>query len=132
MQEFTFKEYSKYRSIDDIEWFDVICGNLVGRFGWLKYNLERSLGIVSNDEEEMELAENEVVKTIDEINRYLDLIGEIYDIFTKLTIKETENYDSIMQQIVDSNEILKGKQFRLITAGFTNTIYSVEYYINRI
>ena len=127
-----FKEYSKYRSIDDIEWFDVICGNLVGRFGWLKYNLERSLGIVSNDEEEMELAENEVVKTIDEINRYLDLIGEMYDIITKLTIKETEKYDSVMKQIVDSNEILKGNQFKLITAGFTNTIYSVDNYIIRI
>ena len=81
-----FKEYSKYRNIEDIEWYDVICGNLVGRFGWLKYNLERSLGIVSNDEEEMKLAENEVVKTIDEINRYLDLIGDMYDIITKSTI----------------------------------------------
>ena len=45
----------------------------------------RLLGeIVSNDEEEMKLAENEVVKTIDEINRYLDLIGDMYDIITKL------------------------------------------------
>lgn len=127
-----FKEYSKYRNIEDIEWYDVICGNLVGRFGWLKYNLERSLGIVSNDEEEMKLAENEVIKTIDEINRYLDLIGDMDDIITKLTIKETENYDSVMQKIVDNNEILKGKQFKLITAGFTNTIYSVDNYIIRI
>ena len=127
-----FKEYSKYRNIEDIDWYDVICGNLVGRFGWLKYNLERSLGIVSNDEEEMKLAENEVIKTIDEINRYLDLIGDMYDIITKLTIKETENYDSVIEQIVNGNEMLKGKQFRLITAGFTNTIYSVQNYIIRI
>lgn len=83
-----FKEYSKYRSINNIDWYDVICGNLVGRFGWLKYNLERSLGIVSNDEEEMKLAANEVIKTIDEINRYLDLIGDMYDIIIKLTIKD--------------------------------------------
>ena len=127
-----FKEYSRYRSIDNTEWFDVICGNLVGKFEWLKYNLERSLGIVSNDEEEINLAENEVIKTIDEINRYLDLIGDMDDIITKLTIKETENYDSVMQKIVDSNEILKGKQFKLITAGFTNTIYSVDNYIIRL
>lgn len=127
-----FKEYFKYRKSEDVDWYDVTCGNLVGRFGWLKYNLERSLGIVSNDEEEMKLAENEVIKTIDEINRYLNLIGDMYDIITKLTIKETENYDNVMQQIVDSNEILKGRQFRLITAGFTNTIYSVEDYIIRI
>lgn len=127
-----FKEYSKYRNIEDIDWYDVICGNLVGRFGWLKYNLERSLGIVSTDEEEMKLAKNEVIKTIDEINRYLDLIGNMDDIIIKLTTKETENYDSVMQKIVDSNEILKGKQFKLITAGFTNTIYLVDDYIIRI
>ena len=127
-----FKEYSKYRNIENIEWYDVICGNLVGRFDWIKYNLERSLGIISNDEEEMKLAENEVVKTIDEINRYLDFIGDMYDIIIKSTTKETENYDSVMQKIVDSNEILKGKQYNLITAGFTNTIYSVDNYIIRI
>lgn len=127
-----FKEYFKYRNIENSEWYDVICGNLVGRFDWIKYNLERSLGIISNDEEEMKLAENEVVKTIDEINRYLDFIGDMYDIIIKLTTKETENYDSVMQKIVDSNEILKGKQYNLITAGFTNTIYSVDNYIIRI
>ena len=127
-----FKEYFKYRNIENIEWYDVICGNLVGRFEWIKYNFERSLGIISNDEEEMKLAENEVVKTIDEINRYLDFIGDMYDIIIKLTTKETENYDSVMQKIVDSNEILKGKQYNLITAGFTNTIYSVDNYIIRI
>ena len=127
-----FKEYSKYRSIDNIEWFDIICGNLVGRFDWLKYNLERSLGIISNDEEEIKLAENEVIKTIDEINRYLDLIGDMYDIIIKLTTKKTENYDSVVQKIIDNNVILKDKQFELITAGFTNTIYSVDNYIVRI
>ena len=127
-----FKEYSKYRSIDNIEWFDIICGNLVGRFDWLKYNLERSLGIIANDEEEIKLAENEVIKTIDEINRYLDLIGDMYDIIIKLTTKKTENYDSVVQKIIDNNVILKDKQFELITAGFKNTIYSVDNYIVRI
>ena len=127
-----FKEYFKYRTIKDVDWYDVICGNLVGRFGWLKYNLERSLGIILNDEEEMKLAENEVLKTIDEINRYLDLIGDMYDIITKLTIEETKNYDSVVQKIVDNNELLIGKKFKLITAGFTNTIYSVDDYIIRI
>ena len=127
-----FKEYSKYRNIDNVEWFDIICGNLIGRFDWLKYNLERSLGIIANDEEEIKLAENEVIKTIDEINRYLDLIGDMYDIIIKLTTKKTENYDSVVQKIIDNNVILKDKQFELITAGFTNTIYSVGNYIVRI
>lgn len=127
-----FKEYSKYRSIENKDWYDVMCGNLVGRFGWLKYNLERSLGIVSNDEEEIKLAENEVIKTIDEINRYLELIGRLYDIIYTLSIKEEKNYDESVKKIIDSNEILKGKGFKLITAGFTNTIYLVDNYILRI
>ena len=33
----------------------------------------------------------------------------MYDIITKLTIEETKNYDSVMQKIVDSNELLGGK-----------------------
>ena len=37
-----------------------------------------------------------------------------------------------MQKIVDNNELLIGKKFKLITAGFTNTIYSVDDYIIRI
>ena len=127
-----FKEYSKYRSIEDIEWYDVICGNLVGRFGWLKYNLERSLGIVSNDEEEMKLAENEVIKTIDEIDRYLDLIGEMDDIIEKLITPESKNYDNIIEKIIDNNELLKGSSYEKINAGFTNAIYKVGDYIVRL
>ncbi|MBR3162312.1 MAG: phosphotransferase [Bacilli bacterium] len=126
-----FKEYFKYRTINNIDWYDVICGNLVGRLGWLKYNLDRSLGIISKDIEEIKIAENEVIKTIDEINRYLDLIGDMDDIIIKLTTKE-ENYDDIIKQIIDTNDILKGKQFKLINSGFTNTIYSSDNHIIRI
>ena len=75
-----FNEYKKYRDISNIDWYDVIYGNLVGRLGWLKYNLERSLGIISNDEEEIKIAEEEVIKTIDEINRYLELIDTLNEI----------------------------------------------------
>jgi len=127
-----FKEYSKYRNIEDIEWYSVICGNLVGRFGWLKYNLERSLGIISKDKEEMLLAENEVIKTIDEINRYLELIGTMYDIIQGLILQKSKNYNEIVQKIIDNNALLKGKSYNFKTAGFTNTIYSVENYIVRI
>lgn len=124
--------YAKNKNIQDIEWFDVICGNLVGRFGWLKYNLERSLGIKSNDTEEMKLAENEVSKTIEEINRYLELIGTMYEIFIKLTVKNENNFDLVVEQIIENNELLKGKSYQLINAGFTNTIYKVDDYIIRI
>lgn len=85
-----FKEYFKYRKVDNVDWYLVICGNLVGRFGWLKYNLERSLGIVSNDEEEMNIAAIEVIKTINEINRYLELSETMYDIIHKLTSKSSK------------------------------------------
>ena len=126
------KEYSKYRDIDDDNCYDVMCGNLIIRFKWLKYNIKRSLGILSNDEEEIELAKNEVIKTINEINRYLELIGRLYDIIYTLSIKEEKNYDDVVKKIVDNNEILNGKSYELITAGFTNTIYRVGDYILRI
>jgi len=127
-----FKEYSKFRDIASIEWYSVICGNLVGRFDWLKYNLERSLGIVSNDSEETKLAEQEVMKTIDEINRYLELIGKMYDSIQRLIVPETKKYDLIIKKIIDNNNLLKRKSYNLITTGFTNTIYEVENYIVRI
>lgn len=126
------KEYSKYRSIINIEWFNIICGNLIGRFNWLKYNLERSLGIVSDKIEEMKLAENEVTKTIDEINRYLELIGTMNDSINKIITEGNKKYDSIIQRIIDGNELLKGEKFELITAGFTNTSYLVKDYVVKI
>ena len=79
-----FQEYTNYRSIDNINWSDVIYGNLVGRFGWLKYNLERSLGIVSNEKEEIELAQDQVIRTIDEIKRYIELIDTMKNIIDNL------------------------------------------------
>ena len=82
-----FREYSKYRIIYNCDWLSVIFGNLVGRFGWLKYNLERSLGIISNDEDEKLIAENEVLKTINEINRYLNLIDKMNSIISELNDK---------------------------------------------
>lgn len=128
-----FKEYSKYRSISNIEWYDVICGNLVGRFGWLKYNIERSLGIISNDEEEMKLAENEVIKTIDEINRYLELIGRMDDLVSEILIGNSDvDYKNIINKIVEINPMLQGKEIKLINSGFTNTIYSIGDFIIRI
>lgn len=86
-----FKEYSKYRSINDIKWIDVIYGNLVNRYEWLKYNLERSLGIISADEEEIRLSENEVIKTINEINNYLQLIGTMEDCINKIISENIKN-----------------------------------------
>lgn len=128
-----FTEYAKYKSISDAHWYDVICGNLVGGLGWLKYNLERSLGICSDDEEEIELAENEVTKTIQEINRYLELIGTMYDLINDLCVKNSDtNYLDVILKIIDNNLMLQGKEIKLINTGFTNTIYIVGDYVIRI
>lgn len=128
-----FMEHAKYKSISDAHWYDVICGNLVGRLGWLKYNLERSLGICSNDEEEIKLAENEVTKTIQEINRYLELIGTMYDLINDLCVKNSDtNYLDVVLKIIDNNLMLQGKEIKLINSGFTNTIYIVGDYVVRI
>lgn len=88
-------EYSKSKDISNIDWYAVALGNLIGRFGWLDYNLKRSLGLKSNDDEEMKLAEKEVSKTIDEINRYFGLIEPMCNIFGSLTNKKTKNYDEV-------------------------------------
>ncbi len=125
------EEYLKYNKIEtDI--YSVICGNLVGRFGWLDYNLKRSLGIKSNDREEMLLAENEVTKTINEINRYLELIGDIYKIANNLINPSTNTTNQYIEKLIVNNELLKGKKYTKINAGFTNTIYQVDNYIVRI
>ena len=79
-----FQEYMKYQKINNVDWTSVIYGNLVGRFAWLKYNLERSLGIVANEEEEIKLAENQVTRTINEIKRYLELIEKMEEIINSL------------------------------------------------
>ncbi len=124
-------EYIKTKPIEH-QRYSTICGNLVGRFGWLKYNLERSLGICSDDLEERNLAEKEVSKTIDEINRYIELIGKMYEIICNLTKKANHDYNDIIEKIIEKNNFFSGKKYSLITAGFTNTIYRIDDYIVRI
>lgn len=127
-----FLEYQKLRNIKNIDWYDVICGNLVGRLEWLKYNLERSLGIITSDEEEKSLGEQEVSKTIEEISRYLELIGTMDDIIDGLITTEEQSFDKEIEKIIENTPFLKGKNYNKRTAGFTNTIYQVEDYIVRI
>ena len=126
------ESYFNNKKFKEVEWYDVICGNLVGRFGWLKYNLERSLGIISGDKEEIKLAEKEVLKTIYEINRYVELIGTMYDILCDLTKKVNNTYDEFIEKIINNNELLQCLSYEKINAGFTNTIYKAGNYIIRI
>ena len=125
------KSYLKTNSFDHDRYF-VICGNLIGRFGWLDYNLKRSLGIIKTDDEEKQIAIKEVSKTINEINDYLDLVGVMYESLCNLTKKDNHDFDNIIKKIVDNNDLFKNKTYKLINRGFTNKIYEVDKYIVRI
>ena len=126
-----FTSYLKGKKLPNIDWYDIICGNLVNRFSWLHYNLKRSLKIITNDQEEIKLATNEVIKTIDEINRYLDLIGPLTNIINNIT-SPNNNYDYLVEKIIANNNFLPKTSYNFINSGFTNTIYEVGDYIIRI
>lgn len=125
------EEYTKTKPFEHNR-YNIICGGLISRFNWLKYNLDRSLGIITTNLDERKLAEDEVNKTIDEINRYQLLIGKMYKIICDLTKKENHEYDAVIEKIIESNDLLKGLSYKKIDAGFTNTIYKVENYIVKI
>ena len=125
------ESYIKHKKIEHNR-YSSICGNLINRFGWLDYNLKRSLGIISCCKEDKKLAEKEVLKTMDEINRYLYLVGPMYDILCELTKKELHQNNGLIEKLIENNDLLKGKKYKQINSGFTNTIYEVDNYIIRI
>ena len=65
-------------------------------------------------------------------NRYLELIGTINDSINKIITESNKKYDSIIQRIIDRNELLKGEKFEPIIEGFTNTSYLVKDYVVKI
>lgn len=62
--------YSEYMSIKTIDWNCVLNSGYAGMLGWLEYNLKRALGIESSDEDEKELGAEQVIGTIQELERY--------------------------------------------------------------
>ena len=52
------------------EFDEALKADYKAKFGWLEYNLKRICGIECLDEEEKVLGEKEVIKTIDEINKF--------------------------------------------------------------
>ena len=55
----------------DLNEFDeALKADYKAKFGWLEYNLKRICGIECIDEEEKVLGEKEVIRTIDEINKF--------------------------------------------------------------
>ncbi len=55
---------------DTSDFEKAIEANFKAKFGWLEYNLKRVCGIECIDEEEKNLGEKEVVRSIDEINKF--------------------------------------------------------------
>lgn len=65
------EEYQKY--IGELKDFNIaIDADFKAKFGWLEYNLKRVCGIECIDEEEKLLGEKEVVRSIDEINKFYE------------------------------------------------------------
>lgn len=83
-----FKSFiTGYRGINSIENFDVqavLYTGLEGKFGWLEYNLKRSLGIECADKKEKQLGTEQVICTIDQINRYVQIFDEITACFEEV------------------------------------------------
>lgn len=58
-------------------WSLVLINGFLGKLGWLKYNLERSLGIECTDEKEQQIGTAQVIGTINGIKRYASMITEL-------------------------------------------------------
>lgn len=75
---FAFYEgYTSIRKLGTVNWKSVLYCGLCGKFGWLEYNLRRSLGIECADEEERRLGNKQSILTINEIISYAENISEI-------------------------------------------------------
>ncbi|MBI9011515.1 MAG: phosphotransferase [Clostridiales bacterium] len=69
--------YSETKEIDLYEVIDVIYAINDGKLKWLDYNIKRSLGIESSNEEEQLLGTKEVISTLKDIMTYVEQIPYI-------------------------------------------------------
>ncbi len=68
---------SSIRKLGTVKWKTVLYGGLCGKFGWLEYNLRRSLGTDCADDEEQSLGDEQSILAINEIIGYAENIKEI-------------------------------------------------------
>lgn len=66
----TFINTYKENGGDLSDFQEAIKANFKAKSGWLEYNLKRAIGIECIDEEERQLGEKEVLRSIDEINKF--------------------------------------------------------------
>ena len=78
-----YKKYYKGNIDNQIE--ILVKADVYGRLNWLNYNLQRALCIGNNyDQEEIELAENEIVQSIEEIKYNESQFKNILKVFKNL------------------------------------------------
>lgn len=64
------KEYRKLNEISDVDWDAVLCCSFDGMLGWLEYNIKRALGLEGNDSTNIKDGVEQLLSTINELNRY--------------------------------------------------------------
>lgn len=62
--------YQNVRGMQEADWKTILASGLSGKFGWLEYNLKRSLLLECSDSEEQELGIQQVESTIKAILNY--------------------------------------------------------------
>ena len=80
------KSYKKYyKSNIDKNVYNLVYADNYGGLGWLNYNLKRSLCIENNyEQDEIELAENEVIQSINEIKYNYSQLDNIIKIISNI------------------------------------------------
>lgn len=63
-------EYRKYAKLILMNWEDALLYNMMNKFGWLEYNLKRSLMIECADIKEQQSGTEQVIRTIGDIRHY--------------------------------------------------------------
>lgn len=71
------KTYRKKNNDFEIDCLSVLDYGFAGKLGWLEYNLKRSLDIESSDRHDRQTGTDQVVDTLEEINRYAYMIPAV-------------------------------------------------------
>lgn len=62
--------YTNHMSLETVIWDCALDSGYAGMLGWLEYSLKRALGLESADEDEIRLGEEQIIGTINELEKY--------------------------------------------------------------
>lgn len=69
--------YASQRELEETDWSVVLYRGLSSKFGWLEYNLKRSLGLACGDASEQRLGTEQVMNTVRDIRAYTESFEEV-------------------------------------------------------